>query len=377
MAPVIGGVNLPQSTGEPDPFFGNIRQNMDLADGVGQIEVARPPDLESPLLPQWLRDAASEGDRGKKVSDKFLRIELDEQARMRSAYAAFNPKAGGHHEHKSTFQLSGVEKGGKNRYKDILPFEHARVRLQGKSHGSCDYVNASHLSASRSHKRYIASQGPLPATFEDFWSVVWEQDVRVVVMLTAETEGGQLKCHSYWNGRDFGALRLRPLSEKKASLDIDKHRNAACPTCAAHAGTEFGRKRANTTTTLESPLAPNCPSCQGQTEAPYVIIRKFALSHSAYPFAPMREITHLYFPAWPDFGTPAQPSHLLALVELANLMQRAALPVETASIVGPRPNALESVPPAWYDEPENEAGARPMLVHCSAGCGRTGTGTRQ
>lgn len=162
LAPVIGGVHLPQSTNELDPFFSNIRQNMDLADGVGQFDVARPADLESPLLPQWLRNAASKNDHGQKVAEQFLRIEQDEQARMRNAYAAFKLDK----EQMCKFQLSGVEKGGKNRYKDILPFDHARVRLQNRPAGACDYVNASHISASRSHKRYIASQGPLPATFD-------------------------------------------------------------------------------------------------------------------------------------------------------------------------------------------------------------------
>lgn len=162
LAPVIGGVNLPKATNDVDPFFSNIRQNMDLADGVGQFDVARPSNLESPLLPQWLRDAAAKNDHGKSVSDKFLRIEQDEQARMRNAYAAFKLDK----EQTCKFQLSGVEKGGKNRYKDILPFDHARVRLQNRPAGACDYVNASHLSASRSHKRYIATQGPLPATFD-------------------------------------------------------------------------------------------------------------------------------------------------------------------------------------------------------------------
>lgn len=162
LAPVIGGVSLPQSTSQVNPFFSNIRQNMDLADGVGQIEVSRPDGLYSPLLPRWLREAASKEDHGKTVSQKFLRVELDEQARMKGAYAAFDP----HAQQASRFQLSGVEKGVKNRYKDILPFEHARVRLQRKADGCCDYVNASHITASRSNKRYIASQGPLPATYE-------------------------------------------------------------------------------------------------------------------------------------------------------------------------------------------------------------------
>ena len=167
VAPVIGGVVLPAPTANPNPFFSNIRQNQDLVDGVGQMEIKLPVGLDSSRLPRWLREAADVRDHGKRVSDNFLRIELIEQSRMREAFGILapgnsnrNPKAG------SKVQLSGVEQGGKNRYKDILPFEHARVRLQGLPEGTCDYVNASHLKANRSHKRYIASQGPLPATFE-------------------------------------------------------------------------------------------------------------------------------------------------------------------------------------------------------------------
>ncbi|KAK5997758.1 Tyrosine-protein phosphatase 1-like protein [Cladobotryum mycophilum] len=317
-APVIGGVVLPTTANAFNPFFSNIRQNMDLADGVGQLDIS--------------------SDHGKKVSDKFLHIEREEQSRMKSAYAAFNQGKAGLNR---TIQLSG-----------------------NKPEGSCDYVNASHLTASRSNKRYIASQGPLPDTFEDFWSVVWEQDVRVIVMLTAETEGGQMKCHSYWKSREFGPIRLRQQSEKKVSLELDKSK----PSSAS----ELSRRRANTTTTVEGSTT-NGQSPQGQAEPPYVIIRTFAISHSAHPFAPLREVTHLHFPSWPDFGTPAQPSHLLALVELANVIQRAALPVETASVVGSSKAASDGFPLTWYDEPEKESAARPMLVHCSAGCGRTGT----
>lgn len=168
VAPVVGGVMLPNTTSAANPFFANIRQNQDLVDGVGQMDVKVPHGTEMEALPGWLRDAANPSDKGKKVSDKFLKIELAEQSRMKGAYSYLNPgtAAGAGGEVNEKVVLSGIEKGSKNRYKDILPFEHARVKLEGKPEGTCDYVNASHIKASRSHKRYIASQGPLPATFE-------------------------------------------------------------------------------------------------------------------------------------------------------------------------------------------------------------------
>jgi tyrosine-protein phosphatase 2/3 len=164
-APVIGGVMLPSGSGNPNPFFGNIRQNMDLADGVGQMDIAVPSRLDSTMLPDWLRKASAKVDHGHAVSQKFLEIERNEQTRMKDAYTAFNP-ATSRKANASRVTLSGIEKGGKNRYKDILPFEHARVRLADRPEGDCDYINASHIQAARSNKRYIASQGPLPTTFD-------------------------------------------------------------------------------------------------------------------------------------------------------------------------------------------------------------------
>lgn len=163
-APVIGGVTLPSTANNPNPFFNNIRQNMDLADGVGQMDVSVPSNVDVDTLPAWLRETTKASDHGKIVSENFLQIERNEQSRMKDAYAAFTP--GGAEKSRFGVRLSGVEKGVKNRYKDILPFEHARVRLAHRNEGSCDYINASYVQASRSNKRYIASQGPLPATFD-------------------------------------------------------------------------------------------------------------------------------------------------------------------------------------------------------------------
>lgn len=162
-APVIGGVALPSGANNPSAFFSNIRQNMDLADGVGQLDIAVPSTLDTASLPHWLQDASAAADHGKQVADKFLKIERNEQTRMKEAYSSFNSTVT---QNPDKVALSGIEKGGKNRYKDILPFEHARVHLANKADGTCDYINASHIKSLRSNKRYIASQGPLPATYE-------------------------------------------------------------------------------------------------------------------------------------------------------------------------------------------------------------------
>jgi len=170
VAPVIGGCPMPATQNAANPFFGNIRQNMDLIGGVGQMPVKHPSTMTQHFeeeLPSWLQKASDLKDNGKSVSDKFLHIEKREQKRMQEALSGkvvYGPPTSGTGPAQS-IQIAGIEKGSKNRYNSIWPYEHSRVKLQGVSPGGCDYINANHIRPSFSNKKYIATQGPLPATF--------------------------------------------------------------------------------------------------------------------------------------------------------------------------------------------------------------------
>lgn len=162
-------------------------------------------------------------------------------------------------------------------------------------------------------------------------------------MLTAEKEGGQVKAHNYWSDKQYGPMRLEFLSEKRASLDpvkIKRHRQRR-PSMNARRSTDA------------PPLARIDTATAAETDQPFVIVRKLALSHEGYPFERMREVTQLQYSSWPDFGAPAHPAHLLGLVEQCDAVVRRT----TATT---------------RSEPDPES-SRPVLVHCSAGCGRTGT----
>ena len=168
IAPVIGGCPMPASKSAANPFFGNIRQNMDLIGGVGQMPVNHPKRLTKQgfsELPLWLRQASDEKNNGKIVSDRYLQIEKREQKRMQEALSGNVTYGSPDVQNSRKIQIAGIEKGSKNRYNNIWPFEHSRVRLQGIPAGGCDYINANHVQAEWSRKRYIATQGPIPATF--------------------------------------------------------------------------------------------------------------------------------------------------------------------------------------------------------------------
>ncbi|XP_028306305.1 protein tyrosine phosphatase receptor type Db isoform X29 [Gouania willdenowi] len=87
----------------------------------------------------------------------------------------------------------------KNRLVNIMPYETTRVCLQPiRGVEGSDYINASFIDGYRQQRAYIATQGPLAETTEDYWRMLWEHNSTIVVMLTKLREMGREKCHQYW-----------------------------------------------------------------------------------------------------------------------------------------------------------------------------------
>uniref|UniRef100_UPI003AAE95FB receptor-type tyrosine-protein phosphatase beta-like n=1 Tax=Centroberyx gerrardi TaxID=166262 RepID=UPI003AAE95FB len=110
------------------------------------------------------------------------------------------------------------ENRGKNRYNNILPYDSTRVKLSYVDDDPCsDYINASYIPGNNFRREYIATQGPLPGTKDDFWKMVWEQNVHNIVMVTQCVEKGRVKCDHYWPFDQeplyYGDLIVQMLSE--------------------------------------------------------------------------------------------------------------------------------------------------------------------
>ncbi|KAI5100613.1 receptor-type tyrosine-protein phosphatase eta precursor, partial [Silurus meridionalis] len=91
-----------------------------------------------------------------------------------------------------------MENKGKNRYNNVLPYDSSRVKLSIHGSPTDDYINANYISGYNSKKEYIAAQGPLPATVNEFWRMIWEKNAHTIVMLTKCYEQGRVKCEKYW-----------------------------------------------------------------------------------------------------------------------------------------------------------------------------------
>lgn len=175
-----------------------VRQNdevMSIASCAQHVELSNLNLLtkdEAARLPQWIKQAVQLQEDGRtynniRLVEHFQQIETLEKVRMNGLSAG------------REVAIAGVERGLKNRYKDVLPFEETRVKLRRQNED--DYINASHLSSRWSNNRYIATQGPLKSTVGDFWRMVVENNVPFIVALTEERDGFVEKCTDYWSSQ--------------------------------------------------------------------------------------------------------------------------------------------------------------------------------
>jgi protein tyrosine phosphatase len=86
---------------------------------------------------------------------------------------------------------------GKDRYGDLGPFKHTLVKLKSKEKAfdtSVDnYINANYIRSAKQRSLFIATQGPLSNTFLNFWKMVWQEKVSLILMLCPLQEGGKTK----------------------------------------------------------------------------------------------------------------------------------------------------------------------------------------
>ncbi|WWC89099.1 uncharacterized protein L201_004017 [Kwoniella dendrophila CBS 6074] len=353
-----------------NPFFDNIRQNLELSHGgiTERIPLNLPDKVMDRVedLPDFLRDLATmpEKESMDQLAKQFYDLELNEQKRLQ-AVMEWHSKGSGmalgndagreswadkrHHDAEEVQRLTnwngeeatlqedyfpfsitaGVERGTKNRYKNIWPYDFSRVRLEQPPDEDSDYINASYVQPRGTARRYIATQGPLDATYHDFWTLVWEQDVRVIVMITKQFEGGLIKCGNYWGSSSYGSLQLQLVSQSGGEDQAHQ------PTT----GFDFG------------PAAVTPRSSSFPTGKERNIKRVFRLSNSDQPMEPPRTIVQIQCIGWPDFDVPETPETLFHLIKDVDI-------------------AVEESEPSGRSDRSDQP---PVLVHCSAGVGRTGS----
>uniref|UniRef100_A0A8C3TUN3 Receptor-type tyrosine-protein phosphatase C n=1 Tax=Catharus ustulatus TaxID=91951 RepID=A0A8C3TUN3_CATUS len=198
----------------------------------------------------------------------------------------------------SKFSIKEAKKShnqNKNRYIDILPYDHNRVELsEMPGDPGSDYINASYIDGFKEPRKYIAAQGPKDETTDDFWRMIWEQKATIIVMVTRCEEGKRNKCAQYWPSMENGTATY-------GDIIVKIHESKTCPD---------------------------------------YVIQKLHITNGRERTAG-RDVTHIQFTSWPDHGVPEDPHLLLKLRR--------------------RVNALSN----FF--------SGPIVVHCSAGVGRTGT----
>ncbi|XP_054177599.1 receptor-type tyrosine-protein phosphatase S isoform X18 [Homo sapiens] len=220
------------------------------------------------------------------MAEHTERLKANDSLKLSQEYESIDPGQ------QFTWEHSNLEVNKpKNRYANVIAYDHSRVILQPiEGIMGSDYINANYVDGYRRQNAYIATQGPLPETFGDFWRMVWEQRSATIVMMTRLEEKSRIKCDQYWPNR----------------------------------GTEtYGFIQVTLLDTIE--LATFC-------------VRTFSLHKNGS--SEKREVRQFQFTAWPDHGVPEYPTPFLAFLRR----------VKTC----------------------NPPDAGPIVVHCSAGVGRTG-----
>jgi len=205
-----------------------------------------------------------------------------------------------------------------NRYAELKPFKHTRVRLPQRNEDPYDsYINANYINSStiRNDQLFIATQGPLESTVENFWRMVDHEKVSLIVMLTHTKEHNKVKCHQYW------------------PAEIEE-------------GIVFDKNKEMSLISIES-LMPN------------LIKRKMALRilDSKGKASKTRVVTQLQYLSWPDHGAPDEQDYSIVEKILDTVREHHR---ESVDEEGGHPAAAQEV-------------ANKILTHCSAGIGRTGT----
>uniref|UniRef100_S4RJU6 protein-tyrosine-phosphatase n=1 Tax=Petromyzon marinus TaxID=7757 RepID=S4RJU6_PETMA len=166
------------------------------------------------------------------------------------------------------------ENSKKNRYKDILPFDYSRVVLSLQTdEATSDYINANFVQGLNGPRTYIATQGPLAHTVIDFWRMIWEYGIKVIVMACQEVEAAKRKCEMYW------AEENKPKTYGSFLVECETE-----------------------------------DACKGY----FVRTLKVTFKEES------REIFHFQFPSWPDHGVPESPNSILCMVAHIHRKQGAA-----------------------------------------------------